>query len=198
MSKREYLFTSESVTEGHPDKICDQISDAVLDAIMAREIEMGPDAHGSVEDARVACETFITTGMVVVGGEVRTRAYVDVQKIVREVITEIGYDRAKYGFDAHTCGVMSSIHEQSTDIAMGVDESFEVQRGKGKDPLDLVGAGDQGMMFGYACKDTSQLMPMPIYLAHRLAERLTAVRRSEVLGYLRPVRQDPGLGPLRG
>lgn len=186
MSKREYLFTSESVTEGHPDKICDQISDAVLDAIMAREIEMGPDAHGSVEDARVACETFITTGMVVVGGEVRTRAYVDVQKIVREVITEIGYDRAKYGFDAHTCGVMSSIHEQSTDIAMGVDESFEVQRGKGKDPLDLVGAGDQGMMFGYACKDTSQLMPMPIYLAHRLAERLTAVRRSEVLGYLRP------------
>jgi len=186
MSKREYLFTSESVTEGHPDKICDQISDAVLDAIMAREIEMGPDAHGSVEDARVACETFITTGMVVVGGEVRTRAYVDVQKIVREVITEIGYDRAKYGFDAHTCGVMSSIHEQSTDIAMGVDESFEVQRGQGKDPLDLVGAGDQGMMFGYACKDTSQLMPMPIYLAHRLAERLTAVRRSEVLGYLRP------------
>ncbi|MGI5844913.1 MAG: methionine adenosyltransferase [Candidatus Xenobium sp.] len=186
MSKREYIFTSESVTEGHPDKICDQISDAVLDAIMAREIEMGPDARGSVEDARVACETFITTGLVVVGGEIRTRAYVDVQKIVRELITEIGYDRAKYGFDAHTCGVVSCIHEQSTDIAMGVDESFEVQRGQATDSLDLVGAGDQGMMFGYACKDTRQLMPMPIYLAHRLAERLTAVRRSEVLGYLRP------------
>ena len=120
MSKREYLFTSESVTEGHPDKICDQISDAVLDAIMAREIEMGPDARGSVEDARVACETFITTGLVVVGGEIRTRAYVDVQKIVRELITEIGYDRAKYGFDAHTCGVVSCIHEQSTDIAIRI------------------------------------------------------------------------------
>ena len=187
MSEREYLFTSESVTEGHPDKICDQISDAILDAILAREIEIGVDDDGgSVEDAHVACETFITTGLVVVGGEIRTRAYVDVQSIVRNVITEIGYDRAKYGFDSHTCGVMSTIHEQSPDIAQGVDESFEVQRGEGVDPIDLIGAGDQGMMFGYACTETSALMPMPIYLAHRLAERLTAVRKSEVLKYLRP------------
>ncbi len=186
MSEREYLFTSESVTEGHPDKICDQISDAILDAIFAREIEIGPDERGTVDDARVACETFITTGLVVVGGEIRTRAYVDVQKIVREVVAEIGYDRAKFGFDAHTCGVMSTIHEQSADIAQGVDESFEVQHGHGVDPIDLVGAGDQGMMFGYACTETSELMPMPIYLAHRLAERLTAVRKAEVLGYLRP------------
>jgi len=184
MSEREYLFTSESVTEGHPDKICDQISDAILDAILAREIELGD--KGDVESARVACETFITTGLVVVGGEIRTKAYVDVQKVVREVITEIGYDRAKYGFDSHTCGVMSTIHEQSADIAQGVDESFEVQHGAGVDPIDLVGAGDQGMMFGYACTETSTLMPMPIYLAHRLAERLTAVRKSGVLSYLRP------------
>jgi len=184
MSEREYLFTSESVTEGHPDKICDQISDAILDAILAREIELGE--KGDVDRARVACETFITTGLVVVGGEIRTNAYVDVQKVVREVITEIGYDRAKYGFDSHTCGVMSTIHEQSVDIAQGVDESFEVQRGEGVDPIDLIGAGDQGMMFGYACTETSTLMPMPIYLAHRLAERLTAVRKSGVLAYLRP------------
>jgi S-adenosylmethionine synthetase len=181
-----YLFTSESVTEGHPDKICDQVSDAVLDAIYEHEIAIGPDDRGSVDDARVACETFITTGLVVVGGEVRTRSYVDVQAIVRKVIDEIGYNRAKFGFDAATCGVMSTIHEQSTDIAMGVDESFEVQHGQNGDPLDRAGAGDQGMMFGYASNETSQLMPMPIYLAHRLAERLTAVRKAEVLEYLRP------------
>ena len=186
MSEREYLFTSESVTEGHPDKICDQISDAILDAIIAKEIELGDKDGGSVDNAHVACETFITTGLVVVGGEIRTRAYVDVQSIVRDVITEIGYDRAKYGFDSRTCGVMSTIHEQSCDIAQGVDESYEVQRGEGVDPIDLIGAGDQGMMFGYACTEASTLMPMPIYLAHRLAERLTAVRKSEVLKYLRP------------
>ena len=186
MSEREYLFTSESVTEGHPDKICDQISDAILDAILAREIELGPDERGDVNDARIACETFITTGLVVVGGEIRTRAYVDVQSIVRKTIEDIGYNRAKFGFDSNTCGVMSTIHEQSADIAQGVDESFEVQRGEACDPIDLVGAGDQGMMFGYACNETSQFMPMPIYLAHRLAERLTAVRKGGVLDYLRP------------
>ncbi|NTW27928.1 MAG: methionine adenosyltransferase [Coriobacteriia bacterium] len=184
MSERGFLFTSESVTEGHPDKICDQISDAILDAILAREIELGKD--GDVTRARVGCETFITTGLIVVGGEIRTNAYVDVQSIARGVVSDIGYTRAKYGFDFETCGVVSTIHEQSPDIALGVDESFEAQRGETADPLDEIGAGDQGMMFGYACDETSTLMPMPIYLAHRLAERLAAVRRGGVLGYLRP------------
>ncbi|MFU8890995.1 MAG: methionine adenosyltransferase [Anaerosomatales bacterium] len=193
MSEREYLFTSESVTEGHPDKMCDQISDAILDAIVAREAELAEAgfvaATGTKADpeyVRVACETLVTTGLVVVSGEIRTHAYVDIPSVVRDVVKEIGYTRAKYGFDYETCGVVTSIHEQSSDIAMGVDESFEVQHGMNGDPIDLIGAGDQGMMFGYACTDTSQLMPLPIYLAHRLAERLTAVRKADVLDYLRP------------
>jgi len=183
---RSHLFTSESVTEGHPDKICDAISDAVLDAILTREAELEAEGKGSVEDARCACETFITTGLVVVGGEIRTNGYIDVDMIVRDTIDKIGYNNAEFGFDSNTCGVLSAIHSQSPDIARGVDESFEVQHGVGVDPIDFVGAGDQGMMFGYACNETSSLLPMPIHLAHRLAERLTEVRKSGTLSYLRP------------
>ncbi|WP_165045277.1 methionine adenosyltransferase [Adlercreutzia sp. ZJ138] len=189
-----FLFTSESVTEGHPDKMCDQISDAILDAILAKEIELAKAGYVSpsgqpadVSQVRCACETLATTGMVVVAGEIRTQAYVDVPAIVRDVVCEIGYDRAKYGFDGTTCGVLNAIHEQSPDIAMGVDESYEAQHGQADDDgYDRIGAGDQGMMFGYACNETKTLMPMPIYLAQRMAERLTAVRKSGELGYLRP------------
>lgn len=168
------LFTSESVTEGHPDKICDQISDAVLDAILAQD-----------KDARVACETATTTGLVLVMGEITTNCYVDIPKLVRETIREIGYDRAKYGFDCDTCAVITSIDEQSKDIALGVDEAMESKQGKEKDEENN-GAGDQGMMFGFACDETPELMPMPISLAHKLAKQLTKVRKDGVLDYLRP------------
>ena len=190
---RSYLFTSESVTEGHPDKICDQVSDAILDALLAKEAELEAKGYvspsgvpASVDNVRCACETFVTTGTVIIAGEIRTEAYVDVQNIAREVIRRIGYDRAKYGFDCDTCGVLNLIHEQSPDIAAGVDESFDAQAGRTTDPLDLVGAGDQGMMFGYATDETDVLMPMPHYLASRMAERLAAVRKDGTVGYLRP------------
>ncbi|MBO5264661.1 MAG: methionine adenosyltransferase [Ruminococcus sp.] len=171
----KHLFTSESVTEGHPDKICDQISDAVLDAILEQD-----------KYARVACETACTTGMVLCMGEITTKADVDIPKIVRQVIVDIGYDRAKFGFDGHTCAVLTSIDEQSGDIAMGVDEAFEY-REAGETETDLsTGAGDQGIMFGYACKETPELMPMPISLAHKLSLKLTEVRKNGTLRYLRP------------
>ena len=173
--------------------MCDQLSDAVLDAIITREQQLADEGFVSEvgtkaapEYVRCAIECFTTTGQIVVGGEIRTHGYVDIPGIVRQVVRDIGYDRAKYGFDADTCGVLIGVHEQSPDIAQGVDESFEAQHGQGTDPIDLIGAGDQGMMFGYACTETSQLMPMPIYLAQRLAERLTAVRKGGVLTYLRP------------
>jgi len=176
MTSPRFFFTSESVTEGHPDKICDQISDAVLDSII-----------GDDPDARVACECAVTTGLVLVMGEITTTTYVDLNELVRSIVLDIGYTRAKFGFDGETCGVLVSIKEQSADIALGVDQAWEAKRGEiTEEQIEAIGAGDQGMMVGFACTETAELMPMPIMLAHKLCRRLTQVRKEEILPYLRP------------
>ena len=189
--KSNYLFTSESVTEGHPDKICDQISDAILDELLIREAQLADrnfkDEHGvaDVKMVRCAAETLVSTGLVLLTGEIRTQAYIDLPKIARNVIKDIGYTRAKFGFDGDTCSVLNTIHEQSADIAMGVDQSSEAKL-KSIDKYDAIGAGDQGIIFGYACNETKTLMPMPIFVAHRLSEKLATVRKDGTLPYLRP------------
>src|SRR3989442_7925581 len=182
-----YLFSSESVTEGHPDKLADQISDAGLDSMLAKD-----------PNSRVACETLVTTGVVFVSGEITTDGYVDIPSVVRDTVVEVGYTDARFGLDGYTCGVITAIQEQSPDIAIGVDRALEEREEHSHDSLDMLGAGDQGMMFGYACRETDELMPLPIALAHRLARRLSDLRKARGLPYLRPDAKRQGSGEYIG